>query len=235
MTPTVQEAADHTALLELNDVYIRSAEASDVSRFKDILAEDFHCARPDGSLVDKAQFLKHVSEAPRFAKLRAHDVQVQMLGKDHLHDAGGTSGVEPVHGRVGPPAGPLACGLGPRDTVLSRSFREGPFDTGRQGGGAARRRCAASSGAYPNTANSSSKPVGPRQSERGCFPSSPPNDSDDGARTRPKAAGRKALASASSCRFEEAELGPLVPKFRPRSAMRVRPGRVFGRSTKMVR
>ena len=42
MTPTVQEAADHTALLELNDVYIRSAEASDVSRFKDILAEDFH-------------------------------------------------------------------------------------------------------------------------------------------------------------------------------------------------
>ena len=80
MTPTVQEAADHTALLELNDVYIRSAEASDVSRFKDILAEDFHCARPDGSLVDKAQFLKHVSEAPRFAKLRAHDVQVQLLG-----------------------------------------------------------------------------------------------------------------------------------------------------------
>jgi hypothetical protein len=44
-------------LLELNREYIRSVQQSDVARFRDILADDFRCSIPDGSIVDKAGFL----------------------------------------------------------------------------------------------------------------------------------------------------------------------------------
>ena len=80
MMLAVDEGADHSALLELNDVYIRSVETSDVARFKDILAEDFHCALSDGSLLDKAGFLDHVARTSALSTLQAHDVQVRLLG-----------------------------------------------------------------------------------------------------------------------------------------------------------
>jgi len=45
------------ALTALNSDYIHSVQHSDVQRFDEILAEDFLCSNPDGSLVDKNQFL----------------------------------------------------------------------------------------------------------------------------------------------------------------------------------
>jgi hypothetical protein len=49
--------SDLDALTALNRDYIHSVQHGDVQRFDEILAEDFLCSNPDGSLVDKKQFL----------------------------------------------------------------------------------------------------------------------------------------------------------------------------------
>jgi hypothetical protein len=49
--------SDLDALTALNRDYIHSVQHGDVQRFEEILAEDFLCSNPDGSLVDKKQFL----------------------------------------------------------------------------------------------------------------------------------------------------------------------------------
>jgi ketosteroid isomerase-like protein len=49
--------SDLDALTALNSDYIHSVQNSDVQRFDEILAEDFLCSDPDGSLVDKNQFI----------------------------------------------------------------------------------------------------------------------------------------------------------------------------------
>lgn len=41
----------------LSSAYIRSVQNGDVGRFEEILADDFLCSNPDGSLVDRQQFL----------------------------------------------------------------------------------------------------------------------------------------------------------------------------------
>jgi ketosteroid isomerase-like protein len=80
MAPTLDETKDRSALQELNAVYLRSVQTSDVSRFQEILAEDFRCALSDGSSVDKAGFLEHVAGTAALSNLVAHDVQVRLLG-----------------------------------------------------------------------------------------------------------------------------------------------------------
>lgn len=50
-------AADREILTDLNRDYIRSVQAGDVRRFDEILANDFRCSNPDGSLLDRAGFL----------------------------------------------------------------------------------------------------------------------------------------------------------------------------------
>src|SRR6266446_4720946 len=47
--------SDVDALTALNRDYIRSVQHGDVQRFEEILAEDFLCSNPDGSLVNKKQ------------------------------------------------------------------------------------------------------------------------------------------------------------------------------------
>jgi len=49
--------SDLDVLTALNRDYIHSVQHGDVRRFDEILAEDFLCSNPDGSLVDKKQFL----------------------------------------------------------------------------------------------------------------------------------------------------------------------------------
>jgi len=78
-TETVSPS-DQTALLELNQAYIRSVQDSDVRRFNEILADDFLCSLPDGSLVDRAQFLEQTAKPARISNLQAHDVQVRQMG-----------------------------------------------------------------------------------------------------------------------------------------------------------
>ena len=72
---------DRNTLLELNRDYIRSVQTSDVRRFDEILAGDFLCSNPDGSLVDRAAFLKQTALPVRISNLEAHDVDVRILGE----------------------------------------------------------------------------------------------------------------------------------------------------------
>src|SRR5207245_10320303 len=71
---------DHDALLELNRDYIRSVQAGDVRRFDEILADDFLCSNPDGSLVDRKDFLKQTALPVKISNLQAHDVNVRVMG-----------------------------------------------------------------------------------------------------------------------------------------------------------
>ena len=72
--------SDLTTLLELNRDYIRSVQASDVRRFQEILADDFLCSLPDGSLIDRERFLEHTSRPVQIANLEVHDVNVRLMG-----------------------------------------------------------------------------------------------------------------------------------------------------------
>jgi ketosteroid isomerase-like protein len=71
---------DHETLLALNRDYIQSVQKGDVRRFDEILADDFLCSNPDGSLVDKKAFLAQTARPVTIANLEAHDVNVRLMG-----------------------------------------------------------------------------------------------------------------------------------------------------------
>jgi ketosteroid isomerase-like protein len=73
-------ASDLAALLELNQDYIRSVQTSNVERFKEILADDFLCSLPDGSLIDRSRFLQQTAQPVQISNLTAHDVNVRLMG-----------------------------------------------------------------------------------------------------------------------------------------------------------
>jgi len=72
--------ADHDALLALNRDYIDSVQNSDVRRFAEILADDFFCSNPDGSLVDRANFLAQTARPVTIKNLAAQDVNIRLMG-----------------------------------------------------------------------------------------------------------------------------------------------------------
>ena len=67
-------------LQQLNRDYISSVQTSDVRRFDEILAEDFLCSNPDGSLVDRAAFLAQTARPVTISNLEARDVVVRLMG-----------------------------------------------------------------------------------------------------------------------------------------------------------
>jgi ketosteroid isomerase-like protein len=71
---------DLETLLALNGDYIDSVQRGDVRRFDEILADDFVCSNPDGSLVDRAGFLEQTARPVTISGLAAHDVDVRVLG-----------------------------------------------------------------------------------------------------------------------------------------------------------
>src|SRR6266699_2877098 len=80
MQNTAELNSELDALLALNRDYIRSVQTSDVRRFEEILAEDFFCSNPDGSLVDRQGFLKQTALPVRISGLEAHDIKVRIMG-----------------------------------------------------------------------------------------------------------------------------------------------------------
>ena len=72
--------SDHDALLALNRDYIDSVQNSDVRRFDEILADDFLCSNPDGSLVDRANFLAQTARPVTIKNLSAQDVNIRLMG-----------------------------------------------------------------------------------------------------------------------------------------------------------
>ena len=73
-------SSDLGALTALNDDYIHSVQHSDVKRFNEILADDFLCSQPDGSLIDRTRFLEQTARPVTIANLQAHDVNVRLMG-----------------------------------------------------------------------------------------------------------------------------------------------------------
>src|ERR1700675_1945124 len=71
---------DVEALIALNRDYIHSVQHGDLRRFDEILAEDFLCTNPDGSLVDRAGFLKQTARPVTISNLEASDVNVRIMG-----------------------------------------------------------------------------------------------------------------------------------------------------------
>ncbi len=119
-------ASDLTSLTQLNQDYIRSVQTSNVKRFGEILADDFLCSLPDGSLIDRAHFLAQTAKPVTISNLAAHDVNVRVMGdmaivhaRTTYNTADGKAAVRPLHGRLGTQKRPLARSLRSRHAQLS--------------------------------------------------------------------------------------------------------------------
>jgi ketosteroid isomerase-like protein len=71
---------DREILDELNRDYIASVQNCDVPRFDEILADEFYCSNPDGSLVDRAAFLEQTARTVTISGLEAKDVLIRLYG-----------------------------------------------------------------------------------------------------------------------------------------------------------
>ena len=71
---------DLETLEQLNRDYIASVQHSDVRRFDQILASEFYCSNPDGSLVDRKAFLEQTARPVAISWLEAKDVMIRLLG-----------------------------------------------------------------------------------------------------------------------------------------------------------
>ena len=80
MPDSATSTSDVEILTSLNDDYIRSVQNSDVRRFDEILAADFRCSNPDGSLLDRAGFLAQTARPVAISNLEARDVNVRLMG-----------------------------------------------------------------------------------------------------------------------------------------------------------
>jgi ketosteroid isomerase-like protein len=79
-TTPVNSASDLDTLVRLNQAYIDAVKSSDLRGFEEILADDFLCTLPDGTLIDRAQFLEQTAKPYLLVNLEAHDVNVRLMG-----------------------------------------------------------------------------------------------------------------------------------------------------------
>jgi ketosteroid isomerase-like protein len=80
MQTKVNAQRDLDTLTALNLDYFASVQNGDVKRFEKILADDFMSSHPDGSLLDKAGFLKLTAQPVTISGLVAEDVRIRLLG-----------------------------------------------------------------------------------------------------------------------------------------------------------
>jgi ketosteroid isomerase-like protein len=80
MQGATASTSDLDILRDLNRDYIRSVQTSDLRRFDEILADDFYCSNPDGSLVDRGAFLQQTELPVRISDLEAGDVKIRIMG-----------------------------------------------------------------------------------------------------------------------------------------------------------
>jgi ketosteroid isomerase-like protein len=90
---------DLNTLNDLNRAYIDSVLNGDVARFQQLLADDFLCTNPDGSLIDRAAFLRQTAAPRSLTALRADDVRVRVFGSVAIIH--GRTAFETVDGRRG--------------------------------------------------------------------------------------------------------------------------------------
>ena len=71
---------DLDTLTALNLDFFTSVQKGDVKRFEEILADDFMMSTPDGSLLDKAEYLELTAQPVTISGLVAEDVRIRLLG-----------------------------------------------------------------------------------------------------------------------------------------------------------
>lgn len=79
MTTVLVDGALET-LSRLNATYIDCVVTADADRFGTILAPDFVCSNPDGTLVDRDEFLKRTRAGARLQRMDIDDVRIRVLG-----------------------------------------------------------------------------------------------------------------------------------------------------------
>ena len=80
MSANPKTVSDLEKLRELNALYIRSVQNSDVAAFRQFLAPEFMCSSGDGSYLDLEQFLRMTAMPLKISGLEAKDVDVRILG-----------------------------------------------------------------------------------------------------------------------------------------------------------
>jgi len=80
MSTTAAGSTDIDTLHSLNRDYIASVQNGDVRRFDELLAADFYCSNPDGTLIDREGFLAQTARPVTIANLQAHDVIIRLFG-----------------------------------------------------------------------------------------------------------------------------------------------------------
>jgi ketosteroid isomerase-like protein len=99
---TEPHASDLEALQALNRDYIAAVQGGDVARFDEILADDFYCSNPDGSIVDRKRFLEQTARPVTISRLRADEVLIRFFGDVaiiHGRTSYGLPDGRQVHGR----------------------------------------------------------------------------------------------------------------------------------------
>ncbi|MGO9934324.1 MAG: nuclear transport factor 2 family protein [Steroidobacteraceae bacterium] len=80
-TTATTATTDLEKLHDLNLDYIAAVQAGDARRFEEILADEFCCSNPDGTLVDRQGFLAQTAKPVTISALRAHDVLIRRFGE----------------------------------------------------------------------------------------------------------------------------------------------------------
>ena len=71
---------DVSTLLSLNRDYIDAVKRSDADWFRRMLADDFRCSLPDGSIINRELFLERAAQPLDISNLEVHDVEVRVMG-----------------------------------------------------------------------------------------------------------------------------------------------------------
>ena len=80
MKTNTNEQRHLDTLTALNRDFTASVQKGDVKRLDEIFADDFMVSTPDGSLLDKAEYLKLVAQPVTISGLVAEDVRIRVLG-----------------------------------------------------------------------------------------------------------------------------------------------------------
>jgi len=71
---------DVQALTRLNATYIDCVVTADADRFATILADDFVCSNPDGTLIERDEFLRRTRSGAKLQSMAIDDVRIRVLG-----------------------------------------------------------------------------------------------------------------------------------------------------------
>ena len=77
----MRATTESDTLAQLNDLYIDSIVRADADQFDKILADDFVCSNPDGSIVDRTEFLRRIRASTPLRYMRLEDVRIRTI--DH--------------------------------------------------------------------------------------------------------------------------------------------------------